>query len=61
MRHIKKAITVSDRPKHSDSPAFWISRTSEERLEAVEILRGHRYLMLGFNTAPRIKKTVVII
>jgi len=60
MRKINSIITISNAEKNGDSRAFWMSRTREERVEAVETIREHYYQMLGFRTPPRIKKIITI-
>jgi len=39
---------------------FWLTKTPDERVEAVEIIREQYYAMLGYKKAPRIKKTIKI-
>lgn len=60
MKIIKKIITISDREINDESLTFWLSRTPEERVEAVETIRENYYQMLGYRTAPRIKKIIMI-
>jgi hypothetical protein len=60
MRKIKNIISITDVEKKDGSRSFWASMTHEERLEAVETIRGHYYQMLGYRTVPRIKKIITI-
>jgi hypothetical protein len=61
MRKIKNIINFSRPEKNDDSRIFWISRSREERVEAVETIREHHYQMLGYRATPRIKKIISII
>ncbi len=38
-----------------------MSKTPEERIEAVETIREHYYSMLGYTEPPRIKKIIKLI
>jgi len=60
MRKIINIITNSYLEKNVDSRTFWMSRTREQRVEAVETIREHHYQMLGYRTTPRIKKIITI-
>jgi hypothetical protein len=60
MRKIKNIISISDAEKKDESRSFWLSRTPEERVEAVETIREHHYQMLGYRNIPRIKKIITI-
>ena len=58
MRGIKKIITIETVGDNKNSYEFWISKTPEERVEAVETIRQHHYAMLGYKTPPRIKNII---
>ena len=57
---MKKVIKISkENNMNTDtSKAFWLSKTPEERIEAIETIREHYYLMLGYDNPPRIKRTI---
>jgi hypothetical protein len=57
---IKKIIKITGSHASSDSKEFWMSKTPDERVEAVETIRSHYYSMLGFSDPPRIKKIIKI-
>jgi hypothetical protein len=57
---IKKIIQISGHGDAPDTKIFWMSKSPEERVEAVETIRGHYYLMLGYTEPPRIKKIIRI-
>ena len=60
MTKIKNIITISNAEKNNYPRTFWMSRTREERVEAVETIREHYYQMLGYRTPPCIKKIITI-
>ena len=57
---IKKVIKLTGLHDLSDSKKFWMSKSPEERIEAVETIREHYYSMLGYSETPRIKKIIKI-
>ncbi|MCP4135461.1 MAG: hypothetical protein GY754_31120 [bacterium] len=60
MNSVKKIIKItndSDKDKEG-SKNFWLSKTPEERVEAVETIREQYYSMLGYDEPPRIKKII---
>jgi len=59
-KQMKKLRIISvDQP--DGSLEFWLSRTPEERLSAVEILREQCYAIQGFKEIPRLVKAVRIV
>jgi len=61
MRSIKPIITLSEEDNGKDSRSYWMSRTPEERVEAVETIREHYYSMLGYTEPPRMKKIMKLV
>jgi len=61
VKKIKPLITISRQDNAKDSRSFWMSKTPEERIEAVETIREHYYSMLGYTEPPRIKKIIKLI
>lgn len=61
MREIKPVITILKQDGEKDSRSFWMSKTPEERVEAVETIREHYYSLLGYTEPPRIKKIMKLI
>mgnify|MGYP006886004619 CR=1 FL=1 len=57
---MKKCIKISENNSGEDSRDFWMSKTPEERLEALEVIREHYYLMKGYRETPRIKRIIKI-
>ncbi len=57
---IKKTIKISKADETVDTRAYWMKKSPEERVEAVETIREHYYSLLGYDTPPRIKKIIKI-
>ena len=57
---IKKTIKISKADETADTVSFWMSKSPEERVEAVETIREHYYSLLGYDAPPRIKKIIKI-
>lgn len=57
---IKNTIKISEADETVDTVTYWMNKTPEERVEAVETIREHYYSMLGYDTPPRIKKIIKI-
>ena len=49
-----KKISIIKRNADNNDHEFWKTRTPEERLSAVEILREQYYAICGYTTIPRI-------
>ncbi len=58
---MKKIFRMIDRDVPDTTREFWMSKTPEERVEAVETIREHHYQMLGYTETPRIKKIIRIV
>jgi len=55
----KSVLTVSSLSQQSDDKAYWLSKTPEERLQAVEILRQLNY---GYkNSSERIQRVFEVV
>jgi len=49
-------IRISNKEDEAATRIFWLDKTPEERLEAVELLREQYYVIRGYETVPRIIK-----
>ena len=61
MNRNSTVMKIIEQKKVEDSYAYWMSKTPEERVEAVETIRDHYYSMLGYTEPPRIKKIIRLI
>lgn len=55
---MKKTVTFHKINEEKDPRQYWLSKTPEERVEAVETIREHYYAMMGYTSPPRIKKII---
>jgi hypothetical protein len=46
-------INIVSRFEKNHDLKFWLSKTPEERIEAVEFLRSQHYALEGFKSTPR--------
>ena len=46
-------VNIVKRFEKNNDLTFWLSKTPEERLEAVEFLRSQYYALAGFKSMPR--------
>jgi hypothetical protein len=53
-----KSIRILATEKPGDDLKFWLKKSSEERIDAVEFLREQFYAIQGYTLIPRIKKVV---
>lgn len=60
MKKKSRVIKFSTDYHGETTPDFWLSKSPEERMEAVEVIREQYYAMLGYNKTPRIKKIIKI-
>jgi hypothetical protein len=51
-RHIQ--INVVAKSSKNTDREFWLGKTQEERIEAVEFLRSQHYALSGYKSIPRI-------
>jgi hypothetical protein len=49
-------IRISSKEDEAETRLFWLGKSPEERLEAVELLREQFYIIRGYETVPRIIK-----
>ena len=56
MQKRKLVIRISNKEDEAATRIFWLDKTPEERLEAVELLREQYYVIRGYETVPRIIK-----
>ena len=56
----KEPVIHFGQPAGGGSREFWMSKSPEERVEAVETIREHYYQMLGYAEPPRIRKVITI-
>jgi len=49
-------IRISSREDEEATRLFWLSKSPEERLDAVEFLREQYYVVRGYRTVPRLIK-----
>ena len=56
-------MKISFIDKHEDEEArlFWVSKSSEERLSAVEFLREQYYIIQGYQNVPQMIKELTIV
>ncbi len=57
---IKKIIKISTENNQEERLSFWKSKSPEERVEAVEIIREHYYSQMGYGEQPWIKRIIRI-
>jgi len=56
MQRRELVIRISDKEDEEATRLFWLDKSSEERLDAVELLREQYYIIRGYNTVPRVVK-----
>ena len=54
-------IRISNKEDEAATRIFWLDKTPEERLEAVELLREQYYVIRGYETVPRITKELHLV
>lgn len=52
----KRNLVIRISSKEEATGLFWLDKTAEERLDAVEFLREQYYVIRGYETVPRIIK-----
>ena len=55
-----KKMSIIKRDEKNRDHEFWRSKTPEERLSAVEFLREHYYIILGYDRPPSIIRKISI-
>jgi hypothetical protein len=49
-------------PKEDDNAiSYWMQKTSEERLDALELLREQFYIIQGYQSVPRIIRVLKLV
>ena len=56
-----RKMVIKEKDKPDDSLQFWRNKTSEERLEAVEILREQFYIIQGHTSTPRLERVLKLV
>ena len=54
-------IRISSRENEAETRRFWLAKSPEERLDAVEFLREQYYVIQGYKTVPRIIKELHLV
>jgi hypothetical protein len=53
-KHRNLPVKIVSRFEKNKDLEFWLSKTPEERIEAVEFLRSQYYALEGYTSIPRI-------
>jgi hypothetical protein len=56
----KMSIKIVARNDKNTDLQFWLKKTPEERIEAVEFLRSQYYALAGYKSVPRIVPEITI-
>jgi len=56
MQKRKLVIRILNKEDEAATRIFWLDKTADERLEAVELLREQYYVIRGYETVPRLIK-----
>jgi hypothetical protein len=56
MQRRELVIRISDKEDEAATRLFWLDKSPEERLDAVELLREQYYIIRGYKTVPRLVK-----
>jgi len=56
MQRRELVIRISDKEDEEATRLFWLDKSPEERLDAVELLREQYYIIRGYTTVPRVVK-----
>jgi hypothetical protein len=54
-------IRISSREDEAATRLFWLSKSPEERLDAVEFLREQYYVIQGYKEVPRLIKKLQMV
>jgi len=54
-------IRISSRKNEAETRRFWLDKSPEERLDAVEFLREQYYVIRGYETVPRLVKELHVV
>lgn len=53
-KHRDLQVRIVDRKEKKHDLDYWLGKTPEERIEAVEFLREQYYVMLGYKESPKL-------
>jgi hypothetical protein len=54
-------IRISNKEDEEATRQFWLGKSPEERLDAIEFLREQYYIIRGYETVPRIIKELHLV
>jgi hypothetical protein len=54
-------IRISSKEDEAATRRFWLDKSPEERLDAVEFLREQYYVIRGYETVPRLVKELHVV
>ena len=54
-------IRISSKEDEAATRRFWLEKSPEERLDAVEFLREQYYVIQGYETVPRLIKELHLV
>jgi hypothetical protein len=57
---MQSKVTIKDRREPDTDYDFWMTKSPDERIEAVEFLREQCYLAMGYSEPPAIARVVKV-
>jgi hypothetical protein len=54
-------IRILNKENEAETRLFWLNKSPEERLDAVEFLREQYYIIRGYETVPRLAKELHVV
>lgn len=54
-------IRILSQENEAETRLFWLDKSPEERLDAVELLREQYYVIRGYKTVPRLIKKLQMV
>ena len=61
MKKRELVIRISSKEDGAETRLFWLAKSPEERLDAVEFLREQYYIIRGYETVPRLIKELHLV
>jgi hypothetical protein len=61
MQERNLVIRISSRENEAETRRFWLDKSPEERLDAVEFLREQYYVIQGYKEVPRLIKKLQMV
>ena len=61
MQKRKLVIRILSKEDGAATRLFWLDKSAEDRLDAVEFLREQYYIIRGYETVPRITKELRLV